>query len=673
MTKRTLGKRASSIAPKIPLLDNFVEVSESELASVTANGLHQQAGIDLHALGVVCRVCEHVDFDDKPMTEGSGVVCKVLPRQLRLQVVDVVKKQAVVSSRLKSVLKVVYGAQQQLGKKIWDRMLAVAASFNDQMTCTPQMLLELLNNVKMLEDVAAEGDWLGMCDALAEVFEDHGTTLAEIGDAFSGPPDDEVDDVEMDELVNMVVPNVCCALISVLGGAPEILEFVQAMCHNDFHCSTTMADLLAHADEEKVDMNEEEPNPIKACIIMANWFNVIHHFYLGPELQKVLAALKPRVWMCVTLWNLWWDFVKAGDIWVLVEAFTNLGKDFKKVRHLHIDAKKDDDSSWDDLHGFVVSLAKAQRLEELICSVFCDMLTNPKQAKVALAACVSVHCDMLPKPSAVVTGALVLQRLQDAHTRIDAGTQSGGVLELGTLLHEVQTTKHTQPQLCGRSPNLESHYKSAVEEWHDQVRALVAKVQDAEIQAHAFKKRFDPVVDAITIWDFKAVPFVMEKTSPEDSAMAKKIELIVAQLPMWSTILERLERQLACVTANCHWSEKAVEKDLNDVVVKLPDLQQLVDGAARTLGAVMVVSMVLQSESFDSVGVKAALSFCQTKLKVSTTGLPKPLQDRIKAGGDGVSTSASSTSDKKKMQEDSQPASSSSAPGAVPRKRMKRT
>ena len=82
--------------------------------------------------------------------------------------------------------------------------------------------------------------------------------------------------------------------------------------------------------------------------------------------------------------------------------------------------------------------------------------------------------------------------------------------------------------------------------------------------------------------------------------------------------------------------------------------------------------MVLQSESSDSVGVKAALSFCQTKLKVSATGLPKPLQDRIKAGGDGVSTSASSTSDKK-MQGDSQPASSSSAPGAVPRKRMKRT
>ena len=97
------------------------------------------------------------------------------------------------------------------------------------------------------------------------------------------------------------------------------------------------------------------------------------------------------------------------------------------------------------------------------------------------------------------------------------------VLELGTLLHEVQTTKHTQPQLCARSQLLESCYKSVVDEWHVQARALVTKAKDAEIQAQPFKKRFDPVVGAIKIWDFKAVPFVMEKTSPEDSAMAKKI------------------------------------------------------------------------------------------------------------------------------------------------------
>lgn len=659
------------MSPKIPLLEDFDDVAERPREGVTANGLHPQAGIDLHALGVVCRVLEHMDTEDKTVTEASGVVCKVLPRELRLQVVKVVQSQSLVSSRLKSVFKVVYGAQQQLGKKIWDHMQAIEASFSNQMTCTPAMLLELRNAVQMLGDAAEEDDWLSVCDKLAQVFEDHGVVLAEIGDTFSGPPDDEVDDdVEMDELVTMVVPNVFHAVTSVLLGTSDILEFVQAMFHSEFHCSTFMADLLANADEEKVDMNEEEPNAIKALTIMMNWLNVVQHFFVETRVHKLLVALKPRVWTCVSLWNLWWDFVKAGDVWVLVGALADLGKEFATARRLQVDAMKEGDSC--ALQDFFVSLTKTQCVEELICSVLCDLLTDPKQAKLALAACVAETSKMLPKPSAVVTGALVLQRLQDAHTRIEAGTQSGGVLELGTLLHEFQTTKQTQPQLCARTKGLDSHYDSVVGEWHDQVRALVTKATDAEIQAQAFKKRFEPVLDAIKVWDFKAVPFVMEKASPEDAAMAKKVESIVAQLPMWSTILERLEKQLACVPADCHWSDEGVEKDVKDVVAKLPDLQHLVDGVAHTLGAVMVVCMMLQSDSSDSSGVKAALAFCLAKLKVPTTGLPKPLQDRLKAGGDGVSTSASDTSDKK-MKEDSQPASSSSAPGAVPRKRMRRS
>ena len=118
------------MSPKIPLLEDFDDVAERPREGVTANGLHPQAGIDLHALGVVCRVLEHMDTEDKTVTEASGVVCKVLPRELRLQVVKVVQSQSLVSSRLKSVFKVVYGAQQQLGKKIWDRMQAVEASFS---------------------------------------------------------------------------------------------------------------------------------------------------------------------------------------------------------------------------------------------------------------------------------------------------------------------------------------------------------------------------------------------------------------------------------------------------------------------------------------------------------------------------------------------------------------
>ena len=129
------------------------------------------------------------------------------------------------------------------------------------------------------------------------------------------------------------------------------------------------------------------------------------------------------------MWHAWWGFTARGDPQTLVECFANLLQKFANLPcPLVIPGYKDDFGC--DITDFLDSMTKVQCLEELTSSVFSDLLTDDKHANKSMQACLIALDRLPPKPAGVVTGALVLQRMREAHTKIQAGAQPGGVLEL---------------------------------------------------------------------------------------------------------------------------------------------------------------------------------------------------------------------------------------------------
>ena len=196
----------------------------------------KQAYIDLHTIALCGRVLEYEDNEDN-----------VMPFDLRKAVQTLVLHKLLISSRLKSLFSVVYGAAGQLGKLSWDYMEQIAdKSASDLSKDDPDVCKYIIETLALLDagptDIDSDSAWTETVDTMAELFDGHGEALPMIGDTFVGH---DLCLPEMKQIVEKFVPTVLSSIDLIFTQQKGFGDWTADIFSPTFHYSSRMQTFIA--------------------------------------------------------------------------------------------------------------------------------------------------------------------------------------------------------------------------------------------------------------------------------------------------------------------------------------------------------------------------------------------------------------------------------------------
>ena len=185
----------------------------------------------------------------------------VMPYELRVQVILVVRNQSKLSSRLKSLFKTVNGASGQLGNKAWEAMQSIEAEFTvSAQLDSPKKVQELSDALEAIGNKESITEWEHICDELAAYYDSSGDYIRQIGDTFSGAKGhNSIGSPQLQTFVGSLLPSIFDVFSKLFAQTNGLAEFTEIVFRRNFHNSDYMNKWLAIAQDEELDLTQDVP------------------------------------------------------------------------------------------------------------------------------------------------------------------------------------------------------------------------------------------------------------------------------------------------------------------------------------------------------------------------------------------------------------------------------
>ena len=281
---------------------------------------------------------------------------------------------------------------------------------------------------------------------------------------------------------------------------------------------------------------------------------------------------------------------------------------------------------------FTDKLPKKSRVAEILTSTIANAAAHGTALMIDIVRGCSQSEEFLPKTIPPITNAcFVLERFDDvAANKVTKGKSPGGVLELTTLLSDVNDVKKAAPLVLQRS-QFQGQYEAILEEWSTAFASHCAKYEDLS-DVVAFTKEFKDVEEAAVAWDFSSCPRIYKNSSPDEEQMAKRIEAIVTQFSTWKIVTERLQKQMG-------WAEAKFADKAKSLLDAIPAKKKIIDDVAMLMATTMLATVMVKSvdekdeasnDKSKSSQIQQCLKYVTQVLKVEVDSLPTALQGRLR-------------------------------------------
>ena len=217
---------------------------------------------------------------------------------------------------------------------------------------------------------------------------------------------------------------------------------------------------------------------------------------------------------------------------------------------------------------------------------------------------------------------LVMDRFQGLANDIEKAKQSPGLLQMSSLLGDIEKARGKHGPLLAKRTQLSHHIVVVRKAAAEALREVLRKCEVVPA-LRPFVDKHAPILNAIDAWSFDKLEWLYADSDDESNAAAKRIEQLASQHPIWQSILERAVPDIAL------WAEEELRAKAQQAASLLPENQELVNRAARLLATSMLTSVALRHKQGDGKTLNAALKYCDKMLKVQQPSLPKTLLTKI--------------------------------------------
>ena len=602
----------------LPLVADHVLEAINDQRQVSFAALwHAQPYLDLRcyvAMGLV------LDLGDKPAPQHLRSICQSL-----------VKLQSSISGRLRAHFRNIHGAPTNHGKTAWDRIKAInddAGTAREYCATTDiEVLKKHLTDLLAANEAGAE-DVNNMFATWSDPENDVVRLIEALGKSYG--------DLTADAVSKSEAPYVqCCQEIAgALIKANEVI-----LQHAGYHDRFFRRSVWEPPTTEEEDVSNMDLDFFKCQELLLGVSRAYHH--IG-GLDAVVSELAARAANLLTFHDSCEEMLQAtrsDDVEKVVAVIAQWSDLWQKETGFRDQRSPNKVFSTGGaaLSKFNNTIIDQNYVEKTIVAWATDLVTKePKMMTDTPAALREMQRleGVLPEDLGKIRFvAGVVGRLKETAHALSSGKQFT-LIEMTNIMSEINDAERQAPKVmltCSKECK-----QSVDQEWRRGIKAHILKMSNIKVANEYAAGDACKVFDCLDTMTFDKCPWITSNVAePEQVALCKSVETVIAQYPNWVNLAQRCLGKMALWGGDLHTEFKAA-------LAAAVDSKPMIEQAAKTLATnVMCFTLCQHPEQCDQM-----LKYIENVLHFRPSDLHKNIMTKIRtrdvagAAGVGVSSGA---------------------------------
>lgn len=567
------------------------------------------------------RVCGHFL---KAARDGTQV-----SRSVRAQCVSVVQNKHKLSSRLKSLFKMMNGAQTQHGKTAWDAMVRIHDEHIQRGKLDDAFLEKMLSAAEGVQKAAAAEDVTETYNALVDLVNDHKEDCQQLTLAFGDDGEDATDGGDKDDDGEQAVDGLAVARkmgnALVMAGKVTVGHLAQHITVIPQMVKTSwMAEGFPGFQQQLTAADDvDDPDEIRFLSVVEEVLALVEG-YCKPSDRVMLTFTKERVAAMSSIYQTWENFARGGGAVDAIGQWSALWEGFMTSQGT---PPLTTASSKMGLGELLRVLPGSPDAKGMITHFAINVLGPVSEDSAAALRECQNKADILPRDiQNVVSAVTVLNRLKGHADKINSGKDVGGVLELTTIMAAASTVRDQQAELVAHRPDFDVDYKLVLGEWEKVLLMHLDKCGCKDL-VDAFLKKHSPILTAARSWNFADVEWIHKPSTPAEDKIAKSVEQVITQYKTWAAVLERIAQ-------NIHWAEQTLQVKVKTATAETPQVTSQIEKLGQVLACMVLCSQLVGAATGTS-DLAACVKYVTKVLMVKLDDLPPTLVTKVQGSGGG--------------------------------------